>query len=118
MSVPDPIRLAVQAKIKKDAARTQIIVARLEAEEARKARKAAPQSTANREIMIAGTAPASKAGSGATFTTASVEPAKDAAPAAKPADGENELATAYAEEAPAGVEKIGGFLKRLVAKVF
>lgn len=122
MSVPDPIRIAVQGKSEKDAARTQIIVAKLEAAEARKAlkaRKAAPQSTANRAIMIAGSA-ASQAGSGATFTTASVGPAKDAAPVpqAKPGTGGRAVTTAYAQEAPAGTGKIGGFLKRLIGKVF
>jgi murein L,D-transpeptidase YafK len=120
MSVPDPIRLAVQDKVEKDAAKTQIIVARLEAEEARKARKAAPQSIANRQIMIAGAATATQAGSGATFTTASAEPAKDASPvpAAKPTTGESELTTAYAQETPNAVAKVGGFLKGLVGKVF
>jgi hypothetical protein len=120
MSVPDPIRLAVRDKIQKDAAKTQIIVARLEAEEARKARKAAPQSIANPQIMIAGAAAAKQAGSGATFTTASAEPANDAAlvPEAKPGTGESEVTTAYAQEAPVDTEKTGGFFKRLIAKVF
>ena len=120
MSVPDPIRLAVQGKIEKDAAKTQIIVAKLEAEEARKARRAPPQSIANPQIMIADTAPANQAGSGATFTTASAGPAKDASPVpgAKPAAGESELTRAYAQKAPADAEKTGGFLKRLIGKVF
>ncbi len=121
MSVPDPIRLAVHKKIEKDTAKTQIIVARLEKEEARKARKAAPQSVANPQIMIAGAAvPASRTDSGATFATASAEPAKDASPVpeAKPASGEGELTTAYAQKAPVDTEKTGGFLKRLINKVF
>ena len=124
MSVPDPIRLAVHKKIEKDTAKTQIIVARLEAEEARKARKArkaAPQSVVNPQIMIAGAAvPASQTDSGATFATASAEPAKDTSPVpeAKPTSGEGELTTAYAQKAPVDTEKTGGFLKRLINKVF
>ncbi len=120
MSVPDPIRLAVRDKMEKDAAKTRIIVARLEAEEARKARKAGPQSTAKGEIMIAGAPAADRAGGGATFTTASVGPAKNAAPvpAAKPATGESGLTTAYAQQAPADTQKTGNFLQRLIGKVF
>jgi murein L,D-transpeptidase YafK len=79
LSVPDPIRLAVRDKVERDVAKTQIIVARLEAEEARKARKA-PQSIANPQIMIADAETAGQAGSGATFTTASVGPAGNASP--------------------------------------
>ena len=120
MSVPDPIRLAVQDRLEKDAAKTQIIVARLEAEEARKALKAAPQSIANSQIMIANTATESQAGSGATFTTASAEPAKDASavPQAKPAAGESKLTTAYGPKQPNVAEKVGGFVKGLIGKVF
>ena len=118
MSVPDPIRVAVQNKIVKDAAKTQIIAARLEADEARKA--APPQSTANPQVMIAGASSSEQDGSGATFTTASAGPAKDgaAAPKAKPANGESDLTTAYAQEEPADGQKSGGFLKRLIGKVF
>ena len=115
MSVPDPIRLAVLDRNKKDAAKTQIIVAKLEAAEARKARWTPWQSTANPEIVIA--APAD---SGATFTTASVGPATDSPPVpnARPGTGESDLTTAYVQEAPAGTGKFGGFLKRLIGKVF
>ncbi|MDH3581791.1 MAG: transcriptional regulator, partial [Hyphomicrobiales bacterium] len=125
MSVPDPIRLAVASKTRKDAAKTQIIVARLEAEAARKALEA-PQSVANPQVMIAEAPASDPAASGATFTTASVGgtasagPAKDAAPVpeAKPATGESDVTTAYAQEAPAGGQKTGGFFKRLINKVF
>ncbi|MDH3196423.1 MAG: murein L,D-transpeptidase [Hyphomicrobiales bacterium] len=121
MSVPDPIRLAVHDKSEKDAAETQIIVARLEAEEARKARKAAPQSIADPQIMIAGAAvPASQTDSGATFTTASAEPATAAAPVpeAKPATGDGEMASAYVPKQPNVAGKVGGFVKGLIGKVF
>ena len=128
ISVPDPIRLAVQEKIEKDLAKTQIIVAKLEADEARKARKAAPQSIANPQIMIANMAPANQPESqsenqdrsGATFTTASVEPAKPAVPVpqAKPGSFESEMATAYGPKQPNVAEKVGGFVKGLIGKVF
>lgn len=120
MSVPDSIRLAVQDKMEKDAAETRIIVARLEAEEARKARKAAPRSFAKRQIVIAGASASRPAGGGATFTTASVGPATNALPAANagPVAGESEVASTYAQDAPAKTQKTGGFLKRLIGRVF
>jgi murein L,D-transpeptidase YafK len=119
MSVPDPIRLAVRDRYEKDAAKTQIIVARLEAEEARKARKAAPQSIADPQIMIAGAAAQSQ-NSDATFATASAEPVPPAAllPKSKPGGGESEMTTAYAQEEPNAAVKVGSFVKRLIGKVF
>lgn len=120
MSVPDPIRLAVADRMERDAAKTQIITARLDKEEARKARRAGPQSPANPDIMIAGATVPQPDNSDATFTTASIAPATDASPVpqAKPASDESELARAYVAEAPADKGKTGGFLKRLIAKVF
>ena len=121
MSVPDPIRFAVQDRNEKDVAKTQIIVAKLEADEARKARKArkaAPQSIANRQIMIAGTAPANQAGGGATFTTASVEPDTSPVAQAKPGSLEGATATAYGPKQPNVAGRVGGFVKGLIGKVF
>ncbi len=103
ISVPDPIRLAVQEKAEKDAAKTQIIVAKLEAKEARKARKAAPQSIADPQIMIAATAPA-------TDTSP--------APKARPGGLEGATATAYGPKQPNIAEKVGGLVKGLIGKVF
>lgn len=106
MSVPDPIRLAVQDKMQKDEAKTQIIVAKLEAEEARKARRAPRQEIADADIVVAGATPAEPTDGGATSPL----------PQAKPGGG-TALTTAYVP-ATSDAPGPGGFLKRLIGKVF
>ncbi len=105
MSVPEPIRLAVQDKMDKDEAKTQIIVARLEAEEARKARRAPRQEIADTDIVVAGATPVEPADGGGTSPL----------PQAKP--GGTALTTAYVP-ATSDAPGPGGFLKRLIGKVF
>ena len=101
ISVPDPIRLAVQNKINKDAAKTKIIVAKLEAEEARKAAKT--------KIIVAKLE---------AEDARKARKARKAAPQAKPGSLGRATATAYGPKRPNVAEKVGGFIKGLFGKVF
>lgn len=121
MSVPDPIRVAVEVKAKKDVAEMQVIAARLEAEEAktRPPAEEAPLSKAPETMLAgdAGSAPVAVAATAApadeTAAVAAAEADSAGVPAPKPRA--DQTATAYLETAPA--EPSGGFFSRVLRKV-